>query len=206
MKGGWIFGTVLAIVVGASAAPAVMPQPRQVPLSRPLAAAVPATVGPWRAAGEALAAPAAGAEVLRRRYARASGQVVDLEIRYYAAGVPHSPMLPLPGPEWERNVLEVVPMETDGGWVPVNRVQAATEPSVPDRRDLVLVYWYHERGRIVAKESWAKLYQIRDRLLRRRVGGALVSVSTGAGDPGARERVTDFARLILPTLAKVFPE
>ncbi len=201
MTRNWIFGSVLVIVVAAGVAPAVVPATRSVPLGAPLAQMAPTTLGAWGGGPAETGLSVPGAEVLRRRYVREGGDVVDLEIRHYPGGVPHSPLLPLPGPEWERNLIEMVPLETTMGPVIVNRVLVATAPTVPERKERVLVYWYHERGRIVAKETLAKLLRMQDRLFRGRIEGTLVSVSIDARDgQHARDRVTEFARLALPVL------
>lgn len=206
MRDGWIFAVVLAIALAASAAPALVPAPRHVALPRPLPEAVPEIIGAWRAAGDVTGPSLPGAEVLRRRYRREDGEAVTLEVRYYARGVPHSHLLPFPGPEtWERNLIEVIPVETEAGPASVNRVQAATEAPGREGRHLQVVYWYLERGRVVARESLAKLYQLRDRLARGRAEGMLVSVFADAPDRAARDRATEFARLVLPVVAKVAP-
>ena len=41
----------------------------------------------------------------------------------------------------------------------------------------VIVYWYHDRGRVIASEYWAKEYLIWDAATKHRSDGALVRIS-----------------------------
>jgi len=206
MRGNWIFGTVLAIVVAAGVAPHVFPTARPVPLSTPLAVVFPVSAGPWQAMPAEILPPLPDSEIGRRQYVRDGGDRVTLEIRYYPRGVAHSPRLALPGADWERSMIEVVRLQTEAGLVTANRILASPEGGDRKGKPVVIVYWYHERGRIVAKESWAKLYQVWDRLWRRRADGALVSISTeGLDVRQARERTAEFAGQVLPAITKTLP-
>ncbi len=203
MNRGWVFGTVLAIMVAADLTPTIFPGVRPIALPPAQVQVLPDAVGPWRASSAEAMLSGSGFRTFRRSYIRDGDEVVTLEVRHYPEGVPHSPFLLLPEENWEGSLIEVVSLETGSGPVAVNRVTASTTGALPDRKHRTVVYWYDERGRIVAKETWAKLYQAWDRLLRRPVDGALVSVSTDTQDvQRARQLVTEFARLALPTLTK----
>jgi EpsI family protein len=203
MNRSWVFGTVLAIMVAADMTPTLFPGVRPIALPTGQVHLLPDAVGPWRASSVEERLSGSGFRTFQRSYIRDGDDVVTLEIRHYPGGVPHSPFLLLPEENWERSLIEVVSVDPGTSAVVVNRVTASTTVALPDRRSRTIVYWYHERGRIVAKETWAKLYQVWGRLLRRPVDGALVSVSTDTQDvQRARQLVTEFARLALPTLTK----
>ena len=206
MRKHWVFGTVLAIVVAAGLAPHVFPTARPVPLSTPLAGVLPVDIGPWKAMPAEILPPLPDSEIVRRQYVGGAGETVTLEIRYYPRGMAHSPRLALPGAEWERSMIESVRLQTEAGPVTANRILTSPPGGGREGKPVVIVYWYHERGRIVAKETWAKLYQVWDRLWRRRADGALVSISTEALDVRqARERTTEFAGRVLPAITRALP-
>ena len=41
----------------------------------------------------------------------------------------------------------------------------------------LILYWYHDRGRVIASEYWAKGYMVWDAVMKHRTDGALVRVS-----------------------------
>jgi EpsI family protein len=87
--------------------------------------------------------------------------------------------------------------------VTVNRVTVAKAQD----RQLVL-YWYQERGRIVASEYRGKAYKAWDAATRGRTDGALVRVSApivGSEAEAARE-VGEFTRRLLPLLPAFLPD
>jgi len=40
----------------------------------------------------------------------------------------------------------------------------------------LVLYWYHDRGRVIASEYWAKGYMIWDSMTRNRTDGSLVRI------------------------------
>ncbi|HTK87454.1 MAG TPA: EpsI family protein [Nitrospiraceae bacterium] len=85
----------------------------------------------------------------------------------------HSPKNCLPGAGWQFDEASEVPvMVAANTQVVINRalVRKGTD------RQLIL-YWYHDRGRVIASEYWAKGYMVWDAVMKHRTDGALVRVS-----------------------------
>jgi EpsI family protein len=203
MKRDWVFVGVMAIVVVAAAAPSLVPVIPPRPLAVPLAVTIPGRVNAWQAQPSPPVVRPSRPETCRRVYVREGGDEVTL---YFPGGVPHSPGLPLPGGDWETRTGEIVRLRTNGGSVAVNLNLAYPPSGSPGVRPVIIVYWYQERGRIIARESWAKLYRVWDSLRQRRVEGALVSISTEVVDERqARKRAIDFAEEILPFISAALP-
>jgi EpsI family protein len=155
-------------------------------------------------------------EYLTRMYRQGAALPVDLFVGYYdsqtTGAVIHSPLNCLPGAGWqfvsrERVGLEVpasAPAAGSARTVIVNRVvmQKGEERQVA-------LYWYHERGRVVASEYMSRAYMMLDAARYGRTDGALVRVVTPAGTDGAAEeaaaRLTAFVQTIFPLLDGYLP-
>jgi EpsI family protein len=118
--------------------------------------------------------------VYARTDATAPSRPVQLYIGYYnsqrTGATYHSPLNCLPGTGWEitQSGYEGIP------GVPglrVKRLVIAKEL----QRQLVL-YWYHDRGRVVTNEFAAKAYLIWDAMRLNRTDGALVRVMVPMAD------------------------
>ena len=101
---------------------------------------------------------------------------VWLYVGYYASqrtgATYHSPKNCLPGSGWQF-------VESSEVTVPV-KDQSITVNQVTIQKGLdkqVIVYWYHDRGRVIASEYWAKAYLILDAATKHRSDGALVRIS-----------------------------
>lgn len=101
---------------------------------------------------------------------------VWLYVGYYASqrtgATYHSPKNCLPGAGWQ--FVESTEMA-----VPVsNRSLLVNQVTIQKGLDRqVIVYWYHDRGRVIASEYWAKAYLVWDAATKRRSDGALVRIS-----------------------------
>ena len=138
---------------------------------------------------------------------RQSAAPVWLYVGYYGSqrtgATYHSPKNCLPGGGWvfksSEPVTEVIPGRPDAA---INRV-------VIERgfdRQLIL-YWYQDRGRIIASEYAAKGYLLLDATTRNRTDGALVRVSTpivGSEDEAFRHAVV-FVQEAFPPLTEYLP-
>jgi EpsI family protein len=138
---------------------------------------------------------------------RQSAAPVWLYVGYYGSqrtgATYHSPKNCLPGGGWvfksSEPVTEVIPGQPDAA---INRV--VIEKGF--ERQLIL-YWYQDRGRIIASEYAAKGYLILDATTRNRTDGALVRVSTpivGSEDEAFRHAAT-FVRQAFPALGGHLP-
>jgi EpsI family protein len=140
---------------------------------------IPATVGDWRGTEDPamrsdILAALDATSYLSRTYRRGS-ESVNLFIAYYAnqkAGESmHSPKHCLPGSGWEFLSFGETDVPLAGGTVRVNQ-----DLIQKDGARMALIYWYQSRRRVIASELGAKLYLIRDAVMERRTGGAIVRV------------------------------
>jgi EpsI family protein len=117
----------------------------------------------------------------------------------------HSPQNCLPGSGWNFLSREYLTVQMPGHVDPevINYVLVAKG----DKRAIVL-YWYQERGRIIASEYMAKFYMIRDAIGRNRTDGSLVRLSAPTVQGSERETLhslLEFTRLISPNLMEILP-
>lgn len=71
----------------------------------------------------------------------------------------------------------------------------------------VILYWYQDRGRIIASEYWAKAYLVWDAITTNRTDGSLVriSVPVGRSNEQAYVQAVEFMREIFPRLHSNLP-
>jgi EpsI family protein len=157
-------------------------------------------------------------EYLTRIYQHGAEPPVDLFVGYYGSqttgAVIHSPLNCLPGAGWqfldrERITLDVAPGTAAKAAAPrpitVNRV---VMQKGEDR--LVGLYWYHERGRVVASEYASRVYMMLDAARYGRTDGALIRVVTpvdahGDATDDAAGRLAAFVQTIFPLLGGYLP-
>ena len=148
-------------------------------------------------------------DIVLRRYTADGRSPVWLYAGFYASqrtgAVIHSPKQCLPGNGWnivrsERVLLDL--SSAAPGRIAVNRVLV----SRGEDRQLVL-YWYQERGRVIADEYWGKAYLAWDSMTRGRSDGALVRLSTPivATEAATYGALVDFARDVMPLLTESLP-
>lgn len=151
----------------------------------------------------------AATDIVLRRYTADDRPPVWLYAGYYASQrtgvVIHSPKQCLPGNGWsivksERVVIDV-PTPAGRG-IDVNRVLV----SQGENQQLVL-YWYQERGRVVADEYRGKAYLVWDSMTRGRTDGALVRLSTPlvGSEEVTYRRLVDFTTHVFPVLTEFLP-
>ncbi len=73
---------------------------------------------------------------------------------------------------------------------------------------LLIYYWYLQRGRWLADETWNKFYMAYDGMVKRRTDGALIRLITPLDGnlEQARERLNRFAAAIIPYLFEYIPD
>jgi exosortase D (VPLPA-CTERM-specific) len=182
-----------------------------VPLRRQLDG-FPLRVGQWQGMGEAL--PPSVLSVLRvtdyimRLYGSPPGPPISLYVGYYESQrqgqTYHSPRVCLPGSGWNIVSHQDLTVRLPGRPEPVaiNRVLVRKGE---DRQ--VVLYWYQERGRIIASEYAAKLYLAADAIRRNRTDGALVRLSAPVrgSEEETLQQLLGFTRLIFPSLTEFLP-
>ncbi|TKB82287.1 MAG: EpsI family protein [Nitrospira sp.] len=115
----------------------------------------------------------------------------------------HSPKNCLPGAGWQLSESNYVSVPTPtGASATINRVVVGKGLE----RQLIL-YWYQDRGRIIASEYWAKAYMIWDAMTKNRTDGSLVRLSipvTTSTEDAYREGMT-FLQDAWPVLFEYLP-
>jgi EpsI family protein len=148
-------------------------------------------------------------DFMMRLYTSPDRPLVWLYVGYYSSQrtgvIIHSPKQCLPGSGWSIVKSEHVSMPMPGtpvGTITVNRVIVAKQKD----RQLVL-YWYQERGRVVASEYWGKAYMVWDSITRARTDGALVRISAPVVDQeeDSYRQLVEFSQRIFPLLTDYLP-
>lgn len=157
-------------------------------------------------------------EYLTRVYQQGAEPPVDLFVGYYGSqttgAVIHSPLNCLPGAGWQFLDRERIDVEvTQGGQRHTGSPRPVTVNRVVMQKgedQLVALYWYHERGRVVASEYASRVYMMLDAARYGRTDGALVRVVTpveanGNATGEAARRLTAFVQTIFPLLGGYLP-
>ena len=148
-------------------------------------------------------------DYLMRNYARRSATPlppINLYIGYYASQrkgrTYHSPRNCMPGSGWEFVDARRVDVTLGGKTREINRVVIQKGLD----RQLVL-YWYQDRGRIIASEYTAKACLVYDSVTMRRTDGALVRVVTPIyGDvEEAFGYAREFTEEVFPHIEELLP-
>lgn len=115
----------------------------------------------------------------------------------------HSPKNCLPGSGWQF-------VETDQVVVPVSEANSIQINKVLIQKGLdkqLILYWYQDRGRVIASEYWAKGYMIWDAMTQNRTDGSLVriSVPVTTTTEDAYQYSLSFLRDLWPLLVDYMP-
>ena len=206
----WIRVTTAAgVLAGAIVFLQLMTSSDAVPLRRTFEE-FPREIGAYRGVDEGLEPDVlktlGATDVMMRHYTATARPPVWVYAGYYASQrtgtIIHSPKQCLPGNGWSILESARVVLDVPGSSLTVNRVLVANGES----RQVVL-YWYQERGRVVASEYWGKAYLAWDAMTRGRTDGALVRISApvALSDDDADRQVAEFAREIFPMLTAFLP-
>ncbi len=143
-------------------------------------------------------------------YKNPQGQLINLYIGYYGAvgvsGAYHSPKNCLPGGGWGINTIEELPLSTG--------IEGDTSSVISEMiirngsRFQVVLYWYQNRGRIIASEYWEKIYLVLDALTMKRRDGTFVRIMLPADNDNiaqASETAGQFAETVMKNLEAFLP-
>ena len=133
---------------------------------------------------------------------------VWLYVGYYesqrAGSTYHSPKNCLPGAGWQFVEAEHVIIQVGEGQSQViNRV--LIEKGLEQQ---IILYWYQDRGRVIASEYWAKGYMIWDAITKNRTDGSLVRVSipVKTTPEAAYQHGIQFIQDVWPVLLEFMPD
>jgi EpsI family protein len=187
---------------------------RQVP-SRPPLRGFPIRVADWQGHVapdfDARVARVLGAdEYLTRVYQQGSAPPVDLFVGYYGSqttgSLIHSPLNCLPGAGWQLLTRERVSIHVPDARGAGHGSRAIVVNQVVMQKGderLVALYWYHERGRVIASEYVSRAYMLFDAARAGRTDGALVRVVTPVDPDG--DAAADGIRRLVSFVQSVFP-
>ena len=117
----------------------------------------------------------------------------------------HSPKNCLPGAGWQFMESDFITLTMpDQTSITVNKVliQKGLDKQV-------ILYWYHDRGRVIASEYWAKGYLVWDAMTKNRSDGSLVRISVHVKDGTVQEAFdqgVEFLRDLWPILLEYMPD
>ncbi len=146
---------------------------------------------------------------IRKTQSLSSHLPVWLYVGYYQSqrtgATYHSPKNCLPGAGWQFMESDFIPLTMpDQTTITVNKVliQKGLEKQI-------ILYWYHDRGRVIASEYWAKGYLVWDAMTKNRSDGSLVRISIPVKD-GTVEEAFDqgvgFLHDLWPHLLEYMPD
>lgn len=143
-------------------------------------------------------------------YRNSNGQLINLYVGYYGAvgvtGAYHSPKNCLPGGGWGINTVRDFPITTG---IEGDDSSVISEMIIRNgSRYQVVLYWYQNRGRIIASEYWEKIYLILDALKLRRRDGTFVRIMLADHNDNLAETSTTagkFAELVMDNLESFLP-
>lgn len=142
-----------------------------------------------------------------RTYVNDQGATVFLFIAYYATqrarSTYHSPQNCLPGAGWTLGEHRLHTLGAPGQVINEYMIEK-------DGAQMLALYWYHGRGRVVASEYWGRLYTLADAVTRGRTDGALIRVivplSAQQTQEQARQAGLAFSQSLLPLLPGFIPD
>ena len=199
-----------AVLTGALVLMHAVSRGERTSLRRPLQE-IPLALGDWRGKDTPLEqriVEAVGVDdYLNRTYTSSNAQQVEVYVGYYGSQrtgkTIHSPKHCLPGAGWQPMRAGHLALQTAGG----PRIVVNEYLIEKGRERLLSLYWYQDRGRVIASEYSAKFWLVLDAITRNRTDGALVRILTPAqdGEAAARQRAVEFIRALYPHLKESVP-
>lgn len=150
-------------------------------------------------------------DYINYNYQLADDVVVNVYISYFSAvgvtGEYHSPRNCLPGGGWQIASVTPLPlkaMDQEGERDFVIQSMMVHNGAESQRT----LYWYQNRGRIIASEYWEKFYLVWDAIFKQRRDGSFVRIMYPwhAGDSdGVDKKVEEFAASLIAILEEHIP-
>jgi EpsI family protein len=212
----WFLWASAAVLAGGAALTSSVLEQGTLTLRRPLADAVPAEmvrfVGEDTPISEEELAVVGVTDYLMRVYEAPEPQAaaapwMSVYVGFYESQTRgktiHSPKNCMPGSGWEALAARTVDVPVGSGSVQVNRYLL-----VNGTQQVLVLYWYQGRGRVVASEYQAKWELLRDAALKRRSDEALVRVVVPIVN-GEEERAFGLAlsaaQSLVPAIGEALP-
>lgn len=149
-------------------------------------------------------------DYIQYNYVSDSGERINLYVGYYRAvgveGEYHSPKHCIPGGGWGIDTIKEV--ELQRGIEGRSRAIVSKMLIRKAAEYQVVLYWFHNRGRIIASEYWEKIYQVLDALFKGRRDGTFVRIISYVQDGDVEKteaRVKSFAEEVIVELENFLP-
>ncbi len=147
---------------------------------------------------------------LQYTYQNPEGRVISLYIGYYEAvgvtGAYHSPKNCLPGGGWGIDDISTIALDTG---IEGNDTSVISQMMIKNgEQQQIVLYWFQNRGRIIASEYWEKIYLVLDALRIKRRDGTFVRImATVQGDDfsTASNDATEFSEQVMNYLESYLP-
>ncbi|MFH0781452.1 MAG: exosortase C-terminal domain/associated protein EpsI [Pseudomonadota bacterium] len=149
-------------------------------------------------------------DYLQYNYVDAANTRINLYVGYYMAvgvsGGYHSPKNCLPGGGWGIDQVKNIELQ-----VGINGKKKATVSEMLIRNGAeyqVVLYWYQNRGRIIASEYWEKIYLVLDAIMMRRRDGTFIRIMSTVQDnqiEAAEAKLHKFAEQTMTLLEDHLP-
>jgi len=184
------------------------------PIQRPLSE-FPQQLGKWSVVKKnSLSAPIIAAlgtdDYIDYVYATPNGHFFNLYASYFGAvgvtGGYHSPKNCLPGGGWKFTDIRPLELETHRSPPRHFSVNLATIQNGAEKQ--LMIYWFQNRGRIIASEYWEKIYLVLDSIFKRRRDGSFIRIITAYPEnnsPQNDSELKEFVGLTLTTLENFLP-
>lgn len=149
-------------------------------------------------------------DYIQYNYVSPNGNHINLYVGYYRAvgveGSYHSPKNCIPGGGWGIDEVKEVSLNVGIGGQGKSTVSEMLIRNGSEYQ--VVLYWFQNRGRIIASEYWEKIYLVWDAFFKKRRDGAFVRIISyiqGEDRSGTQLEVKKFAEAVIPTLEDHLP-
>jgi len=183
------------------------------PIKQPLST-FPVVLGEWHALSsrkstDAVIEMLGVDDYIEYNYATPSGRELNFYAAFYESvgtgGGYHSPKNCIPGGGWGIDSVKTIEVQPAQGRSAVN----VSEMLIRNGNEYqVVVYWYQNRGRIIASEYWEKIYLVLDAIFMKRRDGTFVRLMAPVqeGDIAQTEQLLQrFAGLAMVELEHFLP-
>lgn len=150
-------------------------------------------------------------DYIQYNYINRAGERINLYVGYYESvgvdGGYHSPRNCIPGGGW--GIDTITPSSLNQG-IEGRQKSVVSEMLIRRGNEMqIVLYWYQNRGRVIASEYWEKVYQVVDALLMQRRDGTFVRIMTEVPESESpdetRKEIKLFAEQVMTTLQDYLP-
>ena len=149
-------------------------------------------------------------DYIDHNFVNPSGVPINFYVGFYSSvgvgGGYHSPKNCLPGGGWGIDTVKTVQLQSG---IEGKKTSTVTEKLIRNGDQYqVVLYWYQNRGRVIASEYWEKVYLVLDALTKGRRDGSFVRIMITVKDTdieGSEHRVQQFAEQAMVELEKFLP-